>query len=466
MKNLVNIKTTVALSIAAMVVACGGGSGGSSSSSAPTSLNLNAAYASLINGGNSVLYTLSGDCTGYSSQTSLPAYSFKNFATPAVEVSAVDSIQFDTLSTASQTSEICKQIFNSNNNEVDRVFYSPTNQTIVNSGGTSSYWKIYSGQTPLPTSVSAGSAGTLYTWKDYQGASSMAGNPAYTGTVSYSVTADTATTLLVTITDSAIETASGKPAWTVATTYRLNANNTLTSTSISLKATENSPLKAAGSVVGTATSAVTLNAQAIQAATLTAGSTSRYTVFDGNMNQCAPNLTISTSALSSTAGTTSQGVAYAKSNQTTFSPSSLSGPGNCAGFNFPLSENAYFNENYLPVQETSVNSDQTSTNINASLSPLPTTVTIGSNGQQYTFKRYSNTSPSTPFASGTATYFVGAITPDKLAFFDVQTKNYTNSTDLPGRQIFVNTAEPNSSSMQPLYGYVNDGGRLYLIPAK
>lgn len=462
MKNLVNIKSTVALSIAAMVVACGGG-GGSSSSSSPTSLNLNAAYASLINGGNSVLYTLSGDCTGYSSQTYLPAYNFKNFATPAVEVLAVDKVQFDTLSSASQTSEICKQIFNSNNNEVDRVFYSPTNQTIVNSGGSGRYWKIYFDQAPLPTAVSAGSSGTLYTWKDYQGASSTDGNPVYSGSVTYSVAPDTATSLLVTITETGYEVSSNKLAYTVSDTYRLNQNNTLTSVSFSAKATENSPIKAAGSVVGTATPAITLDAQAIKVASLNAGSTSRYTVFDGSMNQCTPNMTVSTSALSSIAGTTAQGVAYAKSNQTTFNPSSLSGPGACSGFNFPLSEYAYFNESYSSVQETSNNSDQSSTNINASSVPLPTSATIGSNGQQYTFKRYSSSSPSTPFATGTSTYFVGAITPNKLAFFDVQTKNYTDANDYPGRQIFVNTAETNSS-MTPLYGYINDGGRMYLIP--
>lgn len=135
MNNVWNKKNTLALAMVGILAGCGGG-GGSSSSTAPTSLNLNAAYASLINGGNSVLYTLSGDCTGYSSQTSLPSYNYKNYATPAVEVLAVDNVQFDTLSTASQASAGCTQLFNSNNNEVDRVFYSPTNQTIVNNGGT------------------------------------------------------------------------------------------------------------------------------------------------------------------------------------------------------------------------------------------------------------------------------------------------------------------------------------------
>lgn len=463
MKNLVNIKTTVALSIAAMLVACGGGSGGSSSSSSPTSLNLNAAYSSMLKNGNSVLYTLAGDCTGYSSHTALPAYDFKNYATPAVDVWAVDTLKFDTLSTASQASEICKEVFNSNNNEVQTQFYNPSNQAFVASGWPS-YWTVFTEQTPLPTSVSAGSTGTMATWKNFDGASSTTGSPVETGTITYAVSADTATSLLVTVTNTAIEVASGKTAWTQKNTYRLNSDNTLTALSISWDATANSNLKAPLLVNGTATAAITLNAQAVKIASMTAGATDRYTVFDGNGNQCTPNLTIVTSALASSGGTTQQGTSYAKSNTSTFNPSTLTGSGNCSNINFPVSENSYYDVNYALVQASSNNTNNVSYNITASAQPLPNAATIGSNGQQYTFKRYSSTSPSTPMATGNSIYYVGAITPNKLAFFDVETKNYTDGRRA-ARNIFVKTAETNNGST-PFYGYINDSIRMYLIPTK
>lgn len=460
MKNLVINKTTVALSIATLLAACGGGSGGSSSPAAPAALNLNAAYKSLIQGGDSVLYTLAGDCTGYSSQTALPAYDFKNWATPAVDVWAVDNVQFDTLSTASQASAGCTKLFNSNSNEVNREFYSPTNQTVVNSGGSGSYWTIYAEQNPMPTSVSAGSTGTLYTWKNYMGASSTAGNPVYTGTVNYSVKADTATTLLVDIIETSTEVATGKPAWTATKTYRLNANNSLTNLSFSIVASANSPINANIAVTGSATSAITLNAQAAKVASLNSGASYQFKVFDGSGNQCSPNLTQVFSALSSTGGTTSKGVVYAKSNTTTFNPQTFTGQGNCSSFNMPVSENTYYDVNYALVQQTSNNNGSSSTNIAASSVPLPSAVTIGNTGQQYTFNRYG--SSTTPFASGNVIYYVGALTPNKLAFFDVQTKNYTDGSRA-GRQIFVHSAESNNGTT-PFYGYVNDGGTLYLIP--
>lgn len=461
MKNLVNIKTTVALSIAAMLVACGGGSGGSSSSSSPTSLNLNAAYSSMLKNGRSALYTLAGDCTGYSSQTYLPAYAKKNYATPAVDVWAVEKVQFDTLSTASQSSKLCTEIFNSNNGNIEDDFFDPTNQTIVNPGGSGRYWKVYSNQAPLPTSVSAGSSGTLYTWKNYEGASSTDGDPVLTGSVTYSVAADSATSLLVTITETGYEFSSNKLSYTVSDTYRLNADNTLTALSFSIRATENSPIGLAGSVSGTATPAVTLNPQAARVASLTSGTTYRYNVFDGNGNQCSPVETITVTPLSSTAGTTSRGIAYAKSNLSTFNPSTLSGGGRCSSFNFPLTENAYYDVNYALVQQTTNNSGgSTSTSVATSSLPLPNSATIGANGLMYNFSRYG--SSSDPSSTGNMIYYVGAITPTKLAYFEVQTKNYIYESRV-ARQIFVSSAE-NDSSLTPIYGYVNEGSEMYLKP--
>ena len=74
----------------------------------------------------------------------------------------------------------------------------------------------------MPTSVTAGSAGTIYTYQDFNGTSS----PVSSAIVTYAVSADSASTLLFTTTETST-LVSGAPYFTVATTYRLNANNTL-----------------------------------------------------------------------------------------------------------------------------------------------------------------------------------------------------------------------------------------------
>ena len=77
-------------------------------------------------------------------------------------------------------------------------------------------------QQSLPTSVTAGSAGTIYTYQDFNGTSS----PVSSAIVTYAVSADSASTLLYTVTETST-LVSGATYFTVATTYRLNANNTL-----------------------------------------------------------------------------------------------------------------------------------------------------------------------------------------------------------------------------------------------
>lgn len=452
-------RTAVSIAIGGLcliLAGCGGGGGSGSGSSAAPTLNLNAAYASMLTNGDSVLYTLSGDCTGTSSQTKLPAYATTNFATPAVDVLAVQELQFDTLSAASQASSICTDIFNSQNNDVNTTFFSPTNQTLVNDGWTN-YWRVYSEQASLPTTVTAGSSGVISKWKDYNGASSTAGTPAETGTLSYSVAADTATTLLVTITDAGTNTATGD-SWSNATTYRLNANNTLSNLSFAIKA----KLGANNiSVAGAATAAPTLNAQAAQIALLTAGGPATYRVFDSNGTQCSPSATINLGGVSSAAGTTSW-VSYAKSSTTTFNPQNgYTGSGNCSDFELPISEANYYDANYALIQQTTTNSgSRTSTNVNSSSVPWPTSVTIGNTGQLYTFSRYGGS--ATAFATGNVIYYVGALTPTTLALFEVTTKNYTNG-DRTARNIFVNALN-SDNTLAPYFGYIRDNGTYTLIP--
>lgn len=445
------------------VVACGGGSGGgSSNSSSPLTLNLNEAYASMLKNGNSVLYTLAGDCTGTSSQTSLPGYDGKNWANPPIEAAVVEKLQFDSLSTESKASVACSRVFNSNNGDINTTFYSKNYQTVVNSGG-SNYWEVYSEQSPLPTTVTAGSSGTLYKWKNYQGASSTSGAPVTRGDVTYAVAADSDSSLLVTITETGYDEATGKLGWTWTTTYRLNSNNTLTNLSFAINATENSPLGAPLKVSGNSTSSVTLNAQAAQIATLSAARNYSYTVFDSDGNQCTPSANLSVAQISSVSGTTSKGVQYAKSNTTTFSPQAFTGNGRCSSFSLPLSENSYYDANYALVQQTTNNNaSSSSTSVATSTSQAPASVSINSTGKLYAFDRFSSSNPTTPFASGNVIYYVGALSPTKLAFFEVQTKNYTNN-GYTARQIFVSEMTQDSV-LTPMYGYIRDSGTYRLIP--
>lgn len=458
------MKKVLSSLVALSVVACGGG-GGSSGSAAPVSLNLNAAYSTMITGGNSVLYTLAGDCAGYSSQTSFPAYDTTNWATPAVPVLAVENLQLNTLDPASLEKTACTQVFNGDNGKVRRDFYNPATKTIVNSGGTGSYWQVYADQTPLPTSVTVGSSGTLYTWKDYNGAASTSGAPKETGAVTYSVIADTDSTLKVVMVETATNVATGKQAWRVATTYRLNSNNTLTPLSVEMRATPESNLKQALSVDGTATPSVTLNAQSINAASLNAGSNDSFNVYDDDENVCTPVANIVTTALTSSAGTTSRGVAYQKSNSSTFAPSTgYSGSNACLAFNLPQAESSYYDTNYALLQQTTNNRDSVNTSVMQSSVALPTEVTINSNGTLYSFNRYSN-SETTSYATGVGSYYVGALNPTTLVYFDIETKNYKNSSDKTARTIFAKSASQNNQVAKNVAGYVKDGYTYYFKPA-
>ena len=449
--------------VALSVVACGGGggSGGSGNAAAPT-LNLNEAYANHIKNGDAVLYTLEGDCTGTSSQTSLPAYDTKNYETPALTVAAVEKLQFDSLSDASKASATCSQVFNSNDNQVNRSFYSTNYQTIVNSGG-SRFWEVYSEQTALPTTVTAGASGTLYKWNNYQGASSQTGTPVQTGSVTYSVTTDSDSTLLVTFTETGYDVATGKLGWTWATTYRLNANNTLTNLSFAINATPDSPLKAPLKVNGVSTQSITVNAQAAQIASLKKGNNFSYKVYDGNNTLCTPLANINLAALSSNSGTTQNGISYASSNTTSFNQGSFSGSVECSKFNLPVSEVNYFDANYALVQQSSVNTGSTNSNITSSSLPLPTSVKIGSSGQLYTFNRVSNLN-QTPYATGNTIYYVGALSPSTLALFEVGTKKYLDDGYV-ARDIFVSSVG-SDNLLTPFYGYINDSGRYIFIPTQ
>lgn len=465
MNNVWNKKHTLALAMVGVLAGCGGGGGSSSGGAAPTALNLNAAYSAMITGGNSVLYTLTGDCSGFLSQTFFPAYDTTNWASPAVAVLAVENMDLNTLDSASQAKSVCTQVLTGDNGKVRRNFYDPTTKLIVNEGHTTgTFWNVYADQTPLPTSVTVGSSGTLYTWKDYGGAASTSVTPKETGAVTYSVIADTGSTLKVIIAETATNVATGRQAWRVATTYRLNADNTLTALSVEMRATADSNLKQALSIDGIATPSITLNAQSIIAASLNAGSNEHFNVYDDDENVCTPVANIATSALVSSAGTTSRGVAYQKSNSSTFAPSSgYSGSNACLAFSLPQAENSYFDANYSLLQKTTTNPNDISTSVMNSNVALPTNVTINSSGTLYSFNRYMN-SETTAFATGTATYYVGALTPTTLVYFDIETKNDKDISRRTARQIFARSASQNNQVAPLVWGYVRDGYTYYFQP--
>lgn len=455
----ITLKAALVIAGISILTACGGGSSSGGGSVAGPSLNLKTALTSMITNGSSAAYSLSGDCSGTSVKTSLPAYTGTNYAN--VSALVVDNLQTDTISASSKAYSACTQIFNSNDGgQIYTDFYSPSTGTIIDEGGTS-IWNVYSGQTAAPTSVTAGSTGTLYTYKNYSGAANTSGATTSTGTVTYSVSADTATTLLVTITDTSTKTAANAIQYTASTVYRLNADNTLTPLSFSLATTSAIGSIGAMSVTGTALAAPTLNAGDAYTAQLLAGSVATYMVMDGDQNQCSPSLVITNGALASNPGTTLNGVSYVKSNGTNFNPTTVSGGGDCSNFRLPTSDDSYYGSAYQLLQSTSNNLSGASSSIMASATSViyPNNVTVGSQGQLNTFNRVGGTS-TTPFATGVTTYYVGANTATTLALYEITTKTYTNGQI--GRNIFGSQLNANNT-LTPKYGALKDGGTFYLL---
>lgn len=392
--NSFAIRSAIAASAISILAACGGGSsGGGGTASGPT-LNLNAAYASFITSGSSVAWTLSGDCEGTSVETFLPAYDAFNFEATPIKVLAVNEIQVDKISSTSKALAACNKIYNSNNNETYAEFYSPTTQTIVNSGG-DEFWNVYSDQAALPTSVTVGSSGTIYTSKDFGGASSTAGTPKQTSIVTYAVTADTATTLLVTLTSSGKDGATGKTLYTFSTTYRLNANNTLTPLSQSGSTTADLAGIGALSISATAAAApAPMNLGTAQSAFLKIASNASYVISRGDDGQC---------------GTASVANAPLSNNSTRVSTftSNITDTAACSPLPNTITT-TYGSANQVVSTVTALSSGGSFTNTAKSTpvsAALPNNVTVGALGTLY---EYTSTNMDTP--TGKVTYFVGAAT--------------------------------------------------------
>ena len=214
--NKSKIKLGLFLIPTVLLVACGDGD--SSSSSSPT-LNLNAAYSSYVKGGSSVTGEISGYCQGTKVWTFSSTYSGTTLdGKPAI---IANEYQSDFL--AANSSKFCTSYYSSNNGgKVYQIYYDPTTVVPI-TNGSKPPGTVYSNQVPLPDAVTAGSSGTWFTTLTYENSV-----PVIEGTLTWTVTADTPTTLLFTTTNTAYTFVGKQLLFNSITTYRLNANNTLT----------------------------------------------------------------------------------------------------------------------------------------------------------------------------------------------------------------------------------------------
>ena len=199
--------TTIAL------FACGGGA------STPPTLNLFAAYKTFAEEGYFLTGVISGYCQGTRAQTfrrGVPGYTSSNPPVPAL-IQSVSEI--DVLATGS--SAFCQSFYR---NPSFDVYFDPNTFTPMNDGSGLGY--VYENQVALPTSVTAGSNGTFFTSKYYKNVNGERVLE-FTTVNTWEVKADTATTLLYIVTNTAT-TLTNQLFYKSITTYRLNANNTLT----------------------------------------------------------------------------------------------------------------------------------------------------------------------------------------------------------------------------------------------
>jgi hypothetical protein len=210
------------------LVACGGGNDNSSSSSGPT-LNLNAAERLYVTSGFSQSGVISGYCQGTKVQYFSATYTGLNGA----GLPALISNETETDFLVPNSPAFCTSFYNSNGGlgKVEKFFWDPTTVNPMTDGANPANY-IYSNQQSFPSSVTAGSQGTAATYINYFGTSQAI----TTGVLTWSVAADTSTTLLWITVDAATLISTGEPAYTSTTVYRMNADNTLTGLYKTIKA--------------------------------------------------------------------------------------------------------------------------------------------------------------------------------------------------------------------------------------
>ncbi|MCM0034827.1 MAG: hypothetical protein NBV66_03470 [Burkholderiaceae bacterium] len=215
------------LTLPLFVTACGGESDNASSSLGPT-LNLNAAYTSYVKGGSSVTGEISGYCQGTKVWTLSPTFSGTTFDGKPALIS--NDTQSDVM--AANSNKFCTNFYSSNKGgKVYKINYDPTTLVPI-TNGSNPPGTVYSNQVPLPTSVKNGSSGNWFTTLTYENSV-----PVIEGVLTWSVTADTPTTLLFTTLDTAYTVAGKLLLFKSYTTYRINADNTLTDLRKNIQAT-------------------------------------------------------------------------------------------------------------------------------------------------------------------------------------------------------------------------------------
>lgn len=199
--------------------------------SSPT-LNLNAAYTTQVKGGTTINGTIFGYCQGTRQQTLTPTVSGQTLSSPAVAALITNETEIDTIPASSNT--FCKNFYKYDGSTSTPYYFDTTNVTPISSGATQNGYPlglVWSNQMAPPSSVTAGTTGTLATYVNYISDSRNPSGPtipAEEGSRTWQIIPDSATTLMYVTTDTAKLYGTNVLLYTSVTNYRLNANNTLT----------------------------------------------------------------------------------------------------------------------------------------------------------------------------------------------------------------------------------------------
>ena len=191
--------------------------------SSPT-LNLNTAYKSWVKDGSKITGTIFGYCQGTRQQTFTPTILGQTLSSAVALIT--NETEIDSIPAGSN--DFCKSFYKYDGSTSTPYYFDPTNVTPITSGAMKNGYPlglVWSNQAAPPTSVTAGATGTLATYVNYTGDSP---SPAFEGSRTWKIVADTPTTLLYIATDIAKVYGTDLLIYTSITNYRVNANNTLT----------------------------------------------------------------------------------------------------------------------------------------------------------------------------------------------------------------------------------------------
>ena len=217
--NKAKLKLGLSLMTIVLLSACGGGES-SSTLPTPLTLNLNSAWEKHVVGGSSVTGAISGYCQGTRVWTLTSTYS----GTTLDGKPAIISNEYETDFMAADSNKFCTTyLYNSNDGgKVYQSYYDPKTYVPISSGSNPPT-TVYLNQVPFPNSVSAGSSGIWHNTVTYENSV-----PVASGIQTWSVTADTPTTLMLITNDKAYTYVGNQLLYNQSNYYRLNADNTLT----------------------------------------------------------------------------------------------------------------------------------------------------------------------------------------------------------------------------------------------